>query len=387
LKIGVGVRLLYRLIWLQIWLLICASCARPAGPTVTVPPTGDPLALGEKPLRVDQLPGDPPLRWPFGAIWSGGAWLLPWHDAGGWHVRRVSSGGESDRPLSGELQALLPLGRGFAAVTPDSVRFVDEDGATTATFSAAAGKSASDGHSVLIAAQDSALLLSTSEQLSFALPEAPSNVFGDAGGFVVGNYLVSPTGELARAPAPLFSSTRLYRQPQAGGDWVSLDASTWVEAGGTLTWASPDGATAMVDGHIVLGLDERGMRTRGLLPRSVLATSSWLTAKMGHRLVWEAVVDPVERSSLVEDERSPLVERSSPVVERSSPVVERSSLVADRALVLLDAGSLVATGGWVRIPEPFSRTVLVVPGDSALLLAWLAADHLVRYAVWTPEKE
>ena len=194
-----------------------------------------------------------------------------------------------------------------------------------------------------------------SNDLAIDLPEPPSFVFGDRSGFVLGDYLLSPTGSLARAPAPLLPSTRLYRQSQPSGDRISLDADTWIDAGGTVTWASSDGATAVVDSRIVLGLDNRGMRTRGLLPKSVLAVSPWLTATMGNRLVWEAAIGG------------------------------SVSGVDDRALVLLDGGSLVATGGWVRIPEPFSRTVVVAAGESAVLCAWLDVDRGVRYAVWTPE--
>jgi hypothetical protein len=332
-------------------LALLGGCAQPAGPEVMIPPAGDPLYFGEKPLHIDRLPGDPPLRWPLGVASSRGVWLLPWQDASGWHVRRISLVGEIDRDLPDEPKALLPVTRGFAAVTADSVLFLDDEGRVTGRQPTGLdGQAASDGKSILVADSASALLVSPGEQLAVELPEPPSFVFGDASGFVLGDYLLSPTGNLARAPAPLVPSTRLYRHSQPGGDRISRDADTWIDAGGTVTWASSDGATAVVGSRVVLGLDEHGMRTRGLLPRSVLAVSPWLTATMGARLVWQAVVGD-----------------------------------GDRALVILDGGSLVATGGWVRIPAPFSRAVIVVPGESAILVAWLATDRRVRYAVWTPE--
>lgn len=120
-----------------------------------------------------------------------------------------------------------------------------------------------------------------------------------------------------------------------------------------MTWADRDaaGSTAVVDGRIVLGLSQDGaLRTRGLLPGSVLARSAWLAARLDGGLVWEGVVGE------------------------------------DRALTLLDGGSLVATGGWVRVPRPLSRALVVSPGGRSALLVWLAEDRQARYAIWKPDR-
>ncbi len=372
---------------------VCAFCALGCAEArregARMPVAGSPIVDGgaAPPLTVEALPGEtPPMQWPPPLIFSRGRYLLPWHDGDGLHARVLRAGAAPSDILlgSGRLAGAAPWRDGFALSSLRgqvvTIYFLDGAGNVVSSTVDAVGLPApalaGDGEHALVAAtvpsnlpphpatgaappplDAHALVIAPGEPPAFVelgLVQATPPVYGDASGFIVdGTYQLSAGRAglaVSRAPAEALAGARLFRQLAPLGDLVSTDGDAWAETGGDVAWAVTDGAGVAVD-VTVDGVDEL-LALDGelhLIARAPVPPSGGLRGARGDRALYEEILDG-----------------------------------GDHAFTVLDRAGLATRpgAGWVRVPAPSSRTVAVVLGDSDLLLAWIDADRVARYALW-----
>ena len=364
---------------------IVAGCGKAGPGAAPVTPSDDPLAQPEAALAVETLPGQLDGAWPLPVARGAGGWLLPWCDGGAVHARLVGDDGRRDDRLvdGGTLVGAAAAADGFVVAVASGgevrVHFLGSDGGDTVVHAAIDGDAvpglAGDGTHVLfaiarggqIAAGDPRPLTATLalvgrsgvDEIALGPVAAAPAAWGDARGFIVsGSLLVDGSGATAPAPGHQVRDARVFRMPIASGtlptsDTISLDGSAWLSLGGLVGWAGRDDALTRLE--VVTGAeralvevgDDLTLRTRRPLPATTLGDGgqSWIAAVWGSHVVWGATVEN------------------------------------DPVFAILDATAMRATGGFLRIRDATSRTTIVSPGASSLLLAWTVGRGAVRYAV------
>ena len=364
---------------------IVAGCGgagqRPASTADSV----DPLALAETPLLVETLPGQLAGAWPAPYVRGAHGWLLPFSDGSEVHARLVGDdGGRGDRFVDrGTLVGAAALDDGFAvAVASDGearLHFLGSDGSALIVHAPLDGKPvpglASDGVRVLVAAtQGGEIAVEQPRPLTATLAlvardgaraidlgsvAAAPTPWGDAHGFIVaGALLVDGSGKTAPAPGRQVRDARVFRKPIAAGtlptsDTISLGADSWLSVDGLVGWAGRADDVARLEvvtssGRALVEVgDDLTPRSQRALPATTRGDGqqSWIAAVSGSHVVWAATVEN------------------------------------DPVFAILDASAMRADGGVVRIRGATSRTTIVSPGASGLLLAWTEDGGTVRYAV------
>jgi hypothetical protein len=365
--------------------IVAAGCVGPGQRAVTSTPEADPLALPESALTVETLPGTLTRAWPIAVARGGAGWLVPWTDADGVHARFIADdGGRDDRFIdAAQLVGAAALDDGFAVVIAGEgearVHFLGSDGGDRVVHAPLTAKTvpgvASDGQRVVFATIvggdiaveqptpiDATLVVVDRDGASAVelgrVPTTPS-VWGDANGFIVGGTLcVDDAGTAWLAPGRQVRDARVFRKPAPAGtlptsDTISLGDDRWLTVDGLVGWAGRDGDGARLE---VVTDDGRALQEVGqdLTPRARVALpsttrgdggQSWVAAVAGTHLVWAAT-------------------------QKNDPV-----------FAILDATAMRAIGGVVHLRNATSRTTIVSPGASSVLLSWTDVDDGVRYAV------
>ncbi|HEX9104633.1 MAG TPA: hypothetical protein VF997_20625 [Polyangia bacterium] len=372
--------------WMAVLVAIVAGCGGAGRGAPSSTASDDPLAQPEAPLAAETLPGRLAGAWPLQIARGAGGWLLPWVDGGAVFARLVGDDGAGDDRLvdRGTLVGAAALADGFAVVVAESgvvrVHFLGSDGSDAVVATARAGDPvpgvASDGTRALVAATtgggiaaeqplplDGALALvgrdgaRTIELGSVAAAPTP---WGDARGFIVsGLLLVDGSGVVAPAPGRQVRDARVFRKPIAAGtlptsDTISLDGDGWLTVDGLVGWAGRDAGVARLElvaanGRALVEVgDDLTPRARRALPSTTRGDGgqSWIAAVAGEHVVWAATVEN------------------------------------DPVFAILDASSMRARGGVVRIRFATCRTPIVSAGPVSVLLAWTeGASGAVRYAL------
>lgn len=367
----------------------CGGAGQRATTAASPSPSDDPLALPEAALTVEALPGRIDRAWPIAVARGADAWLVPWTDGDSVSARRIGDdGGRDDRFVDhGALVGAAALDDGFAVVVASDgearVHFLGRDGGDRVVHAPVDGKPvpgvASDGSRVVwaditggdIAVDnptpiDATLVVAARDgarTLALGTVAAAPSVWGDAHGFIVGGTLLLDGSDAAAAPAPghQVRDARLFRKPIAAGtqptsDIISLgppDQDGWLTVDGLVGWAGRDGDAARLELVTADGraLEEVGQdltpRFRRALPSTTRGDGgqSWVAAVAGDHVVWAA------------------------------------TLKNDPVFAILDASDMRAASGLVHIRNATSRTTIVSPGASSVLLVWMEARDAVRYSV------
>lgn len=363
---------------------LVAGCAGAGGPSPTAG-SDDPLALAETPLAVEILPGQLTGAWPAPFARGAHAWLLPFADGDGVHVRLVGDDGtRADRFVDrGTLVGAAALDDGFAVAVATAsaarVHFLSDDGSDLVVSAPLAGAPvtgiASDGARVLLAATEGgAIAVEQPRPLTATLAliardgaraidlgavAAAPTPWGDARGFIVaGALLVDGNGRTAPAPGRQVRDARIFRKPIAAGtlptsDTISLDGAAWLSVDGLVAWAGRDRAVARLEvvtgrGRALVEVgDDLTPRSQRALPATALGDGgqSWIAAAAGSHVVWGA------------------------------------TLANDPVFAIFDAAAMRADGGLVRIRNGTSRATIVSPGESGVLFSWTGDGGSVHFAV------
>jgi hypothetical protein len=137
-------------------------------------------------------------------------------------------------------------------------------------------------------------------------------------------------------------------------DTISLDGGGWLTIDGLVGWAGRDAGGARLEvvtseGRALVEVgDDLTPRSRRALPSTTRGDGgqSWIAAVSGAHVVW---------SSTAEN---------------------------DPVFAILDASAMRPESGVVRIRHATSRTTIVSPGGTSVLLAWTEGDGVVRYALY-----